>query len=48
MKNRITYFLVGAAIVAAVVFLLLTATAKESHFFITVSELNALSADERS
>ncbi len=48
MKNRITYFLVGAAVVAAVLFLIFTATAKESHFFITVSELNALNTEDRS
>jgi cytochrome c-type biogenesis protein CcmE len=47
MKNRITYILVAAAIVIAVVFLILTATAEESHFFITVSELSALSAEEQ-
>jgi len=48
MKNRITYFLVAAAIVIAVIFLILTATAQETHFFITVGELNALSAEEQS
>jgi cytochrome c-type biogenesis protein CcmE len=47
MKNRITYILVAAAIVIAVVFLILTATAQESHFFITVSELGALSVEEQ-
>ena len=47
MKNRITYILVAAAIVIAVVFLILTATAQESHFFITVGELDALSPEEQ-
>jgi cytochrome c-type biogenesis protein CcmE len=47
MKNRITFIIAGIAIVAGVIFLLLTATAQESHFFITVSELNSLAADER-
>jgi len=47
MKNRITYILVAAAIVIAVVFLILTATAQESHFFITVAELGALSPEEQ-
>jgi cytochrome c-type biogenesis protein CcmE len=47
MKNRITYLLAGIAVVGGVVFLLLTATAKEAQFFVTVSELNALSRSER-
>jgi cytochrome c-type biogenesis protein CcmE len=47
MKNRITYILVAAAIVIAVVFLILTATAQESQFFITVAELSALSPEEQ-
>ena len=47
MKNRITYILVAAAIVIAVVFLILTATAQESQFFITVAELSTLSPEEQ-
>jgi cytochrome c-type biogenesis protein CcmE len=48
MKNRITYILVAAAILIAVAFLIFSTTAKETHFFITVSEMQALSAAEKS
>ncbi len=47
MKNKITFIAAGAVILLAVVFLIITNTESESHFFITVGEMAALSPEER-